>query len=100
MKLTHDTAGPVGSHPHKKMGDINSCPIAYGREIAEKTVVPNKAGDLIKLSVQVVFIKKNQNAPSVTVVINYSVQVVFKNKNLNASKPSEHPPQVEECLKV
>ena len=25
--------------------------------------------------------------------------VVFK-KNLNASKPSEHPPQVEECLKV
>ena len=24
---------------------------------------------------------------------------VFK-KNLNASKPSEHPPQVEECLKV
>ena len=23
---------------------------------------------------------------------------VFK-KNLNASKPSEHPPQVEECLK-
>ena len=55
------------------MGDINSCPIAYGREIAEKTVVPNKAGDLIKFSVQVVFIKKNQNAPSVTVLINYSV---------------------------
>ena len=25
--------------------------------------------------------------------------VMFK-KNLNASKPSEHPPQVEECLKV
>ena len=25
--------------------------------------------------------------------------LVFK-KNLNASKPSEHPPQVEECLKV
>ena len=25
--------------------------------------------------------------------------VAFK-KNLNASKPSEHPPQVEECLKV
>ena len=25
--------------------------------------------------------------------------VLFK-KNLNASKPSEHPPQVEECLKV
>ena len=24
---------------------------------------------------------------------------LFK-KNLNASKPSEHPPQVEECLKV
>ena len=24
---------------------------------------------------------------------------VFR-KNLNASKPSEHPPQVEECLKV
>ena len=27
------------------------------------------------------------------------VAVLFK-KNLNASKPSEHPPQVEECLKV
>ena len=25
--------------------------------------------------------------------------VLFK-KNLNASKPSEHPPQVEQCLKV
>ena len=25
--------------------------------------------------------------------------ILFK-KNLNASKPSEHPPQVEECLKV
>ena len=25
--------------------------------------------------------------------------VLFK-KSLNASKPSEHPPQVEECLKV
>ena len=25
---------------------------------------------------------------------------VFFKKNLNASKPSEHPPQVEECLKV
>ena len=25
--------------------------------------------------------------------------LVFR-KNLNASKPSEHPPQVEECLKV
>ena len=24
----------------------------------------------------------------------------FFKKNLNASKPSEHPPQVEECLKV
>ena len=24
----------------------------------------------------------------------------FFRKNLNASKPSEHPPQVEECLKV
>ena len=32
-------------------------------------------------------LKKNHNAP------------MFK-KNLNASKPSEHPPQVEECLKV
>ena len=41
-------------------------------------------------------------------VINISVQyngvflpdiILFK-KNLNASKPSEHPPQVEECLKV
>ena len=31
--------------------------------------------------------------------INVSVQLLFK-KNLNASKPSEHPPQVEECLKV
>ena len=27
------------------------------------------------------------------------VNVQFK-KNLNASKPSEHPPQVEKCLKV
>ena len=27
----------------------------------------------------------------------YSMLCVFK-KNLNASKPSEHPPQVEECL--
>ena len=27
------------------------------------------------------------------------MHTVFK-KNLNASKPSEHPPQVEECLKV
>ena len=27
------------------------------------------------------------------------VKPLFK-KNLNASKPSEHPPQVEECLKV
>ena len=26
--------------------------------------------------------------------------VLFFKKNLNASKPSEHPPQVEECLKV
>ena len=25
--------------------------------------------------------------------------IMFK-KNLNASKPSEHPPQVEECLKL
>ena len=29
----------------------------------------------------------------------YYIVSVFK-KNLNASKPSEHPPQVEECLKV
>ena len=28
-----------------------------------------------------------------------NVYLIFK-KNLNASKPSEHPPQVEECLKV
>ena len=27
------------------------------------------------------------------------INCLFK-KNLNASKPSEHPPQVEECLKV
>ena len=26
--------------------------------------------------------------------------LLFFKKNLNASKPSEHPPQVEECLKV
>ena len=36
----------------------------------------------------------------------YSVIIIFLlgslrvKKNLNASKPSEHPPQVEECLKV
>ena len=29
----------------------------------------------------------------------YSLHYLFK-KNLNASKPSEYPPQVEECLKV
>ena len=28
------------------------------------------------------------------------VQYSMFKKNLNASKPSEHPPQVEECLKV
>ena len=28
------------------------------------------------------------------------VASAFSKKNLNASKPSEHPPQVEECLKV
>ena len=28
------------------------------------------------------------------------VVVLLFRKNLNASKPSEHPPQVEECLKV
>ena len=40
--------------------------------------------------------------------INVSVQysggllpdIILFRKNLNASKPSEHPPQVEECLKV
>ena len=39
----------------------------------------------------------------VVVVVDYNNNnntfSVFK-KNLNASKPSEHPPQVEECLKV
>ena len=29
-----------------------------------------------------------------------SRQLLLFKKNLNASKPSEHPPQVEECLKV
>ena len=33
------------------------------------------------------------------VVLNNQSFPEFK-KNLNASKPSEHPPQVEECLKV
>ena len=28
------------------------------------------------------------------------VSLLMFKKNLNASKPSEHPPQVEECLKV
>ena len=32
-------------------------------------------------------------------VMVYYIVLVFK-KNLNASKPSEHPPQVEESLKV
>ena len=32
-------------------------------------------------------------------VYSMSVVLLFK-KNMNASKPSEHPPQVEECLKV
>ena len=30
----------------------------------------------------------------------YILQMLLLKKNLNASKPSEHPPQVEECLKV
>ena len=37
-------------------------------------------------------LKKNQNAPRPS-------ELLFK-KNLNASKPPEHPPHVEECLKV
>ena len=46
--------------------------------------------------------------PAWRLIINVSVQynggllpdkILFK-KNLNASKPSEHPPQMEECLKV
>ena len=32
-------------------------------------------------------------------VLQRYIVCVFR-KNLNASKPSEHPPQVEECLKV
>ena len=35
----------------------------------------------------------------VLVLVLVLLVLVFK-KNLNASKPSEHPPQVEECLKV
>ena len=33
------------------------------------------------------------------IVIHHLSYYIFK-KNLNASKPSEHPPQVEECLEV
>ena len=33
-------------------------------------------------------------------VINISVHNTVFEKNLNASKPSEHPPQVEECSVV
>ena len=39
---------------------------------------------------------KNNNCSVVTCTLNSRL---FK-KNLNASKPSEHPPQVEECLNV
>ena len=34
------------------------------------------------------------------VAILFVVAASLLKKNLNASKPSEHPPQVEECLKV
>ena len=33
-------------------------------------------------------------------VLSYAYNQPVIRKNLNASKPSEHPPQVEECLKV
>ena len=36
---------------------------------------------------------------TVTFYREMKLKMGFK-KNLNASKPSEHPPQVEECLKV
>ena len=32
--------------------------------------------------------------------VEFCVLLLLFKKNLNASKPSEHPPQVEECLKV
>ena len=36
------------------------------------------------------------------ITCSFMTMLVFSlfRKNLNASKPSEHPPQVEECLKV
>ena len=37
---------------------------------------------------------------SCTVGVQKYIYIVEFKKNLNASKPSEHPPQVEECLKV
>ena len=61
-------------------------------------------------------LKKNQNAPRLSEYsqvrgggdvktfrwdgIKGCKYKTFFKKNLNASKPSEHPPQVEECLKV
>ena len=43
---------------------------------------------------------KPPGRPAVQVYLDWvSTGMVFK-RNLNASKPSEHPPQVEECLKV
>ena len=59
-------------------------------------------------------LEKNQNAPRLSeysqvrggemskrlgAIKGCKYKTFFK-KNLNASKPSEHPPQVEECLKV
>ena len=40
-----------------------------------------------------------QKGPLVPRLTDHAHNFSFK-KNLNASKPSEHPPQVEECLKV
>ena len=59
---------------------------------------------MILLRLEYLFLKNVRGAPlkkSLT-ASKPSIRVlvyVFK-KNLNASKPSEHPPQVEECLKV
>ena len=45
--------------------------------------------------------------PNFPSIVTFTINCMFLNsliyvfrKNLNASKPSEHPPQVEECLKV
>ena len=45
-------------------------------------------------------LQKTDFASSAIIISADSAHLNVLKKNLNASKPSEHPPQVEECLKV